>query len=268
MQVDAQPHESEATPASEALVLRPLEQGDVFEYTTPVNGWRVQARIVLSPIQFLGPLSVPLALSSSKRTSSSTWATRTNKPEVDITKAKAPKERKLKELSHFAAILETDNVLMGGPSPGPRNHQHRRRCVGPIRPAQRHRQPGKLEGRSRPLPCSDRQQSQWKRRGTVLPRHQTREQAQSLLGLVGTYYSTNEREDFKGLLQALVDDAGLHSYIDLDSLEKDQVMQVMQKIVDGVNMQDLEVVRDSPRPEIVTERQDSPAAPAHLPTVD
>ncbi|KAK5241464.1 hypothetical protein LTS06_012079 [Exophiala xenobiotica] len=44
--VDAQPHESEATPASEALVLRPLEQGDVFEYTTPVNGWRVQARIV------------------------------------------------------------------------------------------------------------------------------------------------------------------------------------------------------------------------------
>jgi hypothetical protein len=92
-----------------------------------------------------------------------------------------------------------------------------------------------------------------------------------LLDLVGTYYNTNEREDLEGLLQALVDDAGLHSYIDLDSLEKDQVMQVMQvmqKIVDGVNMQDLEVVRDSPRPEIVTERQDSPAAQAHPPTVD
>jgi hypothetical protein len=33
-----------ATPAAEP-VRRPFEEGDVFQYTSPVNGWRVQARI-------------------------------------------------------------------------------------------------------------------------------------------------------------------------------------------------------------------------------
>lgn len=60
-------------------------------------------------------------------------------------------------------------------------------------------------------------------RRTILPGYQTRQQAQSLLDLVETYYSTNERDDLKGLLQALVDYVGLHTYVSLDLLNKDEV---------------------------------------------
>ncbi|KAK5190803.1 hypothetical protein LTR99_003278 [Exophiala xenobiotica] len=108
-------------------------------------------------------------------------------------------------------------------------------------------------------------------RGTILPGHRTRQQDQSLLGLVETYYNTNQRQDFKGLLQGLVDDLGLHSCIDLDSLEEDQVMIVMHKIVDGVDIKHLEVTRDSQSPisspETVVEKQDSPTTQSPPPTV-
>ncbi|KAK5465129.1 hypothetical protein LTS15_001692 [Exophiala xenobiotica] len=112
-------------------------------------------------------------------------------------------------------------------------------------------------------------------RGAILPGHRTRQQDQSMLDLVETYYNTNQREDLKGLLQGLVDDAGLHSYIDLDSLEKDQVMLVMHQIVDGINIQELEVARESLSPvpspvpslETVIERQNSPTTRSPPPTV-
>ncbi|KAJ9498428.1 hypothetical protein H2202_006115 [Exophiala xenobiotica] len=108
-------------------------------------------------------------------------------------------------------------------------------------------------------------------RGTILPGHRTRQQDHSLLDLFETYYNTNQRQDFKGLLQGLVDDMGLHSCIDLDCLEKDQVMLVMHKIVDGVDIQHLEVTRDSQSPisspETVVEKQDSPTTQPPPPTV-
>jgi len=65
-----------------------------------------------------------------------------------------------------------------------------------------------------------------------------------------------------------VDDVGLHAYIDLDCLRKDQALQIMRKIVDGVNIQELEVLRASPAPETIDERQESPEAQPHTPTID
>ncbi|KIW52710.1 hypothetical protein PV05_08334 [Exophiala xenobiotica] len=105
-------------------------------------------------------------------------------------------------------------------------------------------------------------------RRTILPGYQTRQQAQSLLDLVETYYSTNERDDLKGLLQALVDYVGLHTYVSLDLLNKDEVLGTMQQIVDGVNIRDLEVLRASPAPEKIDEREESPDAQPHPPTTD
>ena len=105
-------------------------------------------------------------------------------------------------------------------------------------------------------------------RRTILPGYQTRQQAQSLLDLVETYYSTNERDDLKGLLQALVDDVGFHTYGSLDLLNKDEVLRTMQQIVDGVNIRDLEVLRASPAPEMIDEREESPDAQPHPPTTD
>ncbi|KAK5308343.1 hypothetical protein LTR99_001318 [Exophiala xenobiotica] len=234
--IDAQPHESEATPASEALVLRPLEQGDVFEYTTPVNGWRVQARIVYDAngnrvMSSPGP-SRDEAMVFEMRLDNGPWLPIVNP--VMGTPLGATGRAQLEENIFKHLGLATTNTAAGA--------------------WDRFDQLRGITNQGSLRAVRDHYHAQI-----------TREQAQSLLDLVGTYYNTNEREDLEGLLQALVDDAGLHSYIDFDSLEKDQVMQ---KIVDGVNMQDLEVVRDSQRPEIVTERQDSPAAQSHPPTVD
>ena len=69
-------------------------------------------------------------------------------------------------------------------------------------------------------------------------------------------------------MQALTDNMGLHAYVDLDRLNKNQVLQTMQQIVDGVNIQDLEVLRASLALEMINEREESPEAQPHPPTAD